>query len=482
MQKKFIENLIFLIFINLLIKPFWIFGIDRTIQVAVGDVEYGLYFSLFNFSFIFQIILDFGITNFNNRNISQHSQLMGKYFSSIITFKLLLTLVYLLILFSTGFIIGYSQRAIHFLLFLAINQVLASYILYLRSNISAVQQFKLDGLFSVMDRIFMIILCSMALWGNFFKGHFRIEWYVYIQTISYSITVIIAFLTVYHKAGYVRFTFNRSFFIVIVKNTWPFAVLALLMSVYNRIDGVMIERLLRGNTGRFEAGIYAQGYRILDAFNMFAFLFATLLLPIFSKMLKQKENVVDMVRTSYSLFFFPAFFLVITCFFYRAEFMNLLYHQTSEYNYNVFGLLMINFLATGSVYIFGTLLTANGNLRFLNSISAVGVVLNIALNFFLIQKFHALGAAISTLITQFLLSGWQLIRACNLFKIRISVSYLLKSAFFILLLIGVFYWLKRTDIQWYYEICIATIIGATCILSLRLMRFKTFYKEIQIPG
>ena len=69
MQKKFVTNLALLLFLNLLIKPFWILGIDRSVQNSVGAADYGMYFALFNFSFLLNIILDFGITNFNNKNI-----------------------------------------------------------------------------------------------------------------------------------------------------------------------------------------------------------------------------------------------------------------------------------------------------------------------------------------------------------------------------------------------------------------------------
>ena len=69
MQKKFLRNLVLLVFLNLLVKPFWILGVDRQVQNVVGPEEYGLYFTIFNFSFLFYIFLDLGITNFNNRNI-----------------------------------------------------------------------------------------------------------------------------------------------------------------------------------------------------------------------------------------------------------------------------------------------------------------------------------------------------------------------------------------------------------------------------
>jgi hypothetical protein len=36
MRKKFALNLLFLLAANLLVKPFWIFGIDRVVQNKVG--------------------------------------------------------------------------------------------------------------------------------------------------------------------------------------------------------------------------------------------------------------------------------------------------------------------------------------------------------------------------------------------------------------------------------------------------------------
>jgi hypothetical protein len=52
MQKKFLSNLALILVLNLLIKPFAIFGIDATIQNRIGAQEYGLYFSLLTSSLL----------------------------------------------------------------------------------------------------------------------------------------------------------------------------------------------------------------------------------------------------------------------------------------------------------------------------------------------------------------------------------------------------------------------------------------------
>ena len=175
MRRKFITNLLLLLSLNFLIKPFWVFGIDRTVQNVVGPSEYGFYFAIFNFAFILQIILDMGITNFNNRNIAQNNQLLTKHFSGIIILRFLFSLIYIILIMGIGWLIGYDQRQLFLLFIIGINQFLLSLILYLRSNISALLLFKIDSFLSVLDRLFMILICSVLLWGDIPGFHFTIE-------------------------------------------------------------------------------------------------------------------------------------------------------------------------------------------------------------------------------------------------------------------------------------------------------------------
>jgi hypothetical protein len=49
-QKKFLSSLFWMVVLNILIKPFAIFGIDAAVQNNVGTKEYGFYFTLLNFS------------------------------------------------------------------------------------------------------------------------------------------------------------------------------------------------------------------------------------------------------------------------------------------------------------------------------------------------------------------------------------------------------------------------------------------------
>ena len=90
MKRKFIWNLLLVVVLNILIKPFYILGVDAEVINRVGASVYGNYFALINFSFLLNIILDLGITNFNVKNIAQHHHLLDKHFSGIITLRFLL--------------------------------------------------------------------------------------------------------------------------------------------------------------------------------------------------------------------------------------------------------------------------------------------------------------------------------------------------------------------------------------------------------
>ncbi len=432
MQRKFLTNLGLLLLLNLLIKPFWIFGIDLSVQRIVGVGDYGFYFVVLNFSFLFNIILDLGITNFNNRNIAQNNHLLNKHFSGILVLKLMLGVIYMLIAFLIALILRYSPDQFRLLGWLALNQFLLSFILYLRSNISGFLMFKTDSLLSVLDRILMILFCGILLWGNVIHEKFRIEWFVYSQTGAYLITAAFAFFVVVRKAHFRKLNWNWPFSLMIIKQSAPFALLVLLMTFYNRLDPVMMESLLPAGIGNEQAGIYASGFRLLDAANMIAYLFSVLLVPIFSRMLKKEQPVEHMLKLSFTLISTLAIIVGIGLFFYSFEIINLLYDAHIEASVRVFRLLILGFIPVSTTYIFGTLLTANGNLKQLNFIALTGLFINLTLNFVLIPRLLAEGSAIATLVTQFTMATLQVLIVLRVFKFRINYRYLLTIALYVI--------------------------------------------------
>ena len=268
-----------MVFVNLLIKPFWVFGIDRTVQNKVGEAEYGIYFAIFNFTYLFQILLDFGFQNYSNREVAADNKRINELLPNILIFKTILFLVYLVICVAVAYPLGYLSKP--FIWIILANQILLSFNIYLRSNVSAHQHFITDALLSVLDKLLMIVFCAILIWGNFASFQLSIYNFALAQLAAYCITFAVCLVFALRLTDKFIVTFNLQQFYVIAKQTMPYAIIHFLMTTYYRVDGVMLERL-QGANGAAESGVYAQGYRIMESLHNIGYLFATILLPLFA--------------------------------------------------------------------------------------------------------------------------------------------------------------------------------------------------------
>lgn len=478
MKRKFVTNLVLIILLNLLIKPLWIFGIDRNVQILTGTEIFGMYTSLLSFSFLLNILLDLGITNYNNRNISQNHQLLRKYFANIVILKFILAGVYAIVVFGVSAFTDYDKQEMHILTFLVLNQFLTSFTLYLRSNIAGMQMHTVNSVISILDRALMILFCSVLLWGNIMDEPFKIEWFVYAQTAAYVLTMIICFAIVLRKSRFPKFKFDRLFFMVVLKQSYPYALLVLLMSVYTRIDQVMIRHLFEPQEGKVLVGIYYHGFRLFDAAYQFALLFAVLLLPIFSKMISDRKYIHELTRLSSLLLFIPSIILAFASMFYKEEIMNLMAYNEIVASATIFSILMFAFLGMAGTIIYGTLLTANGNLRELNVTSAIAVAINIILNLILIPKYLAIGAAISSLVTQVFVGISQYFIVAQKFRLKPDMNLVFKIIVFTAGVFGLGLGSQQIQLDWGYRFFGMLTASVILALALNLINLKAMVRMV----
>lgn len=479
MKKFFVVNLLFMLSLNLLIKSFWILGIDRSVQNALPSGEYGVYYALLNFSYLFNIILDFGINNFNNKTIAQNTFLLKKYFARILPLKLILAGVYIVAVFVVALIGGYKSRAFNMLMWLCLFQILTYFLTYFRSNISGLLLFKTDSILSILDKSLTIIFCSILLWTSFLKEDFKVEYFVYVQVLSIFISCVVALAICLTKTGFIKLVWNKAFMLAILKYGFPFALLSLLMSFYNRIDSVFLERLLDDNG--FAAGVYASGFRLVDSANMVSYLFSVILLPFFAKLIKdskllptdfvgeKNKNIKDIIKISFHLLLVLSMGFVLVSFLYSNELMTLLYNKNIEESAEVYRILCFCFIPVSTTYIFGTLLTANGSMKKLNIVAACGMVMNIVLNIILVPKYQQNGSAVSSLVSQVVTAILQVWIAIRIFNISFNAKYVTKIISFVLCITLMSYLVYNVELMWEYRI----VITLTVIIILAFV-FKVF--------
>ena len=468
-QTKFLSNAAFLIFVNLIVKPFWIFAIDRKVQNTVGEAQYGEYFALFNYTFLFYVLLDFGINNFNSRAIAQNRDALNEYVPNMLIIKSGLALVYLALCFLFA---QFQTFQTSWLLLMCCNQILISFILYFRSNLQGLHHFRTDSFISILDRLLMIIICAAFLYGSFTTQIFRIEYFIYAQTFAYSIAFLSSFFLVAKELKSLNFSFNTKLFLPILKKTYPFALLGLLMSLYNRIDAVMIKYLL-GEAGDAEAGIYAAAYRLLDALNMVAVLLATILLPMFARMFQQGEDVRPLLAFGAKIVYVGATVGAVTCFFFKMPLMQLLYTEATTYYATIFAYLILSFIAISSVYVYGTLLTAKGSLKVLNLIALAGVVVNISLNYYFIPIYKALGATQVTFVTQFVVAIAHVVAAHKILDFSYRWQTIFQVISFFIACCGVAFLVQQIPfLRWQFAFLLSLALSAVLAFLFRLVKIS----------
>lgn len=450
-----------------MIKPLYLFGVDARIQNLVGTEEYGVYFALFNFVFLFQVINDPGIQNYNSRYIAQQPEKISYHFPRILGSKIILGLMFLAVVLLTAYLMGYDAHQLYPLFLISINFFLSTLFIYLRTNIAAVGMYRKDSFISALDKLIMVILLGYLAWWYPDKNAFNIYWLIYGQMVAYAISCIVALSILYPKIKTQWVVFSVSYLVGLVKKSAPYAFVILLVAIYLRIDGVMLERML--DDQGLEAGIYAAGYRFFEAAGMVAYLFGALLLPMYSAIIKDRKALQSLSITGLRVILLISVVSITAAIVYRNQIMAVVYTDANQYYGSILMYMMLAFGAVALSHIYGALLMAKGTMRSLNTVFTIGVIINVIMNYYLIPRYGAEGAAIATVITQYLVSLAQIYLAHVKLQLNIDFTLLAQSLLFGLLCALVIRGLSDTSMPWMISMPIGILISITLSLMMGIV-------------
>lgn len=461
----FKKNIFLLVILNLIVKPVYILFIEAQVQNCVGSNEYGLYFGILNFGILFNMILDPGLHNYNSKEIAQNRNKASELFGVIFGSKVLLIVFFLAVLNLGGLIIGYPSHYFPVLWSVGFILILSSLNIYLRGHFSALGEYRKEVYFSAVDKTLLIVILA---WFLYYQKIMSIKIFLNAQIFALAFTALLIGVFLSQK---MKFTFQISLVNLqsILKKTFPYALVMLLMSIYTRIDGVMLERLVNDNA--LSAGIYAAGFRLMDAANMIGILFSLLLLPMFANLISERKPILDLFHSSASILIVLSFTISIISWFYADDIIYLLYtHATYEY-VRVFRYLMLAFLASVNSTILGSIFLASGKLKNINYLFAFGLMLNVCLNFYLIPIHQAFGAVIATLITQIIMFFGMFLIARRLFNVNYRAFVVYKSILLCLILLAASYLISTfSSFSWFIQVIFIVFILAVLSFFSGLLR------------
>lgn len=294
----------------------------------------------------------------------------------------------------------------------------------------ATQLSEQDGLATLM--IFIIasstIFQSFNVIDLFFQANVLSKYVVYSNTISLLVSSIIKVILVVNEAALIAFAmvvlvdsiilmmgfvyffkrhsnmaldklhFNKKLAINLLKDSWPLILSGLVISIYMKVDQVMIKEMI----GAEAVGQYAAAVKLSEAWYFIPMVIVSSLFPAIISAKKQSEELYyERLQKSYDLMVWLAIAIALPMTFLSDWVVDLLYGEQYSQAGSV---LMIHIWAGVFVFLgvaFSNYLT-NENLTIKSFLRTfLGAIINVALNLVLIPRYGIKGAAIATLFSQF---------------------------------------------------------------------------------
>jgi O-antigen/teichoic acid export membrane protein len=315
-----------------------------------------------------------------------------------------------------------------------------------------------------MDKLLMLVIGAGLIYTPYFQP-LTIQWFVIGQTLAYVLTASLAggfCWYYYHKKPTTNE--NSSTNDISIKRLFydgsSYAVVVILMTFYTRIDGVLLERLSSDGN---EAGVYAFGFRLLDICNMVGYLFASLLLPMFARLLTQRDELRQLLTLATSLMAVFTLSAGAVVWALADDLARLMLDDYTPAAAMVLRWLFISLQAVGMIHIWGTSLTARGNLWGVNRVFAVAIVVNVGLNLYVIPHYGALGAAWVAIVTQCLVALAEGVLVMRWLQIRPRSMWLLRWGGFVLGLLGAVWCVTHLFSDWHLFVRLSAL-GAWCVV------------------
>lgn len=446
-NKNFLYNILYQIFIfivPIIVTPY--------ISRVLGVDNIGIYSYSYSIISYFMLATLLGINNYGSRNIaklSKQKEEMSEEFCSIYYLQLIIGLIMLVI---------YNFICIFFIkdnkiIFILQNIFLISSVFDINWFYFGIEKFKITISRNIIIKLFSIILVFV-----FVKKSTDLWKYTLIMSVSTLISQLYLWLFIGKYIKFKKITLRRIFL-----NLKPCLVLFIPVIAYS-IYRIMDKTMLGAISGTTELGYYENAEKIINIPISFVTALGTVMLPHMSKIdSNNKEMINKNIIESFKLcfaFVIPMIFGLLAI---SSDFAILFFGQEFSACGNIIRILLPTVLFSSIANVIRTnyLIPQNLNKIYVSS-TILGAILNFIFNAILIPLFGYYGACIGTIIAEFSVMFYQIIKVKEKIDFRsvwkILLSYIIKSIvmFIIIMITGLF--IKNILFRLIIQIIIGSLI------------------------
>ncbi|OGX06223.1 MAG: hypothetical protein A2Z88_06320 [Omnitrophica WOR_2 bacterium GWA2_47_8] len=359
----------------------------------LGAEHFGIFNFALSFVFLFKVIADLGLDDLVVRELVKNEKRKDEILGTSFMLKLIgSTLAIITIVLVTKFLSVDAETKLAVII-ISLRLIFQSF-----SVIDFYFQSKVLSKFVVFSQILgltaIAILCPIFV---FLK--LPLIYFVYVIVLESVLNALgLAVFYAWQRNNLFQWKFNFDLCKSLFKDVWPLLVSGIAVSIYMRIDQIMIKHMMDATS----VGYYAAAVRISEAFFFIPVIISTSLFPtIVSTKLNDEKLFYEKLQALFAILFWVALFLSVALSLLSQPIILLLYGE--EY---------LPAAAVLAIHIWSSIFIFIGDGRYKWSVSEnlqiytmyytlTGAVTNIVLNLLLIPAMGIKGAAIATVIAQF---------------------------------------------------------------------------------
>ena len=223
-------------------------------------------------------------------------------------------------------------------------------------------------------------------------------WFAFALMLDQAVVALL-FLLVYHwKLEWFPFLyFKCSLATQLLKNSWPLIISGMMVSIYMKIDQIMIKEMLDAKA----VGIYAAAVKLCEVLYFLPVATMTSLFPaVVESRNKSKTEYNRQVQRIYEMMLGAALIVAIIITFLSSWIVQFLYGLEFQETTAILQIYIWAFVFVSLGVVSSKWLVAENLHKYALIRSVIGVIINISSNWYLIPIYGIKGAALSTLITQ----------------------------------------------------------------------------------
>jgi len=362
-----------------------------------GPEIYGQWAFALGFVGLFAILVDFGFTTLTIRELAKDKSKTSQYVDNILAMKLILGLIVLFLIFIVSQFLNENEQTLKLIYFLGLYVVVNNFATFFQSVFRAYEKMYYETICRGVQGIILLLLSVFFIANS-----------ASILTISYVyiFSAIIAFLL---SLFFIRCYFEKFFLRVkwkickeILKESWPFLFSGIFYMIYFKIDSVMLGLL----SNMKEVGYYGAAYNIFIAFFIVLEIISASFFPKLSFFYKNDRVKFKKVFLDFKLVITAISIpLTIMAFSFSGFIISKIYSPRYFISITILKILSVIILFRFLAHIYSWFLTSVNEQKKVAMVQGLTALLNVVLNYFLIIKYQAIGAAIATLITGLFLLG-----------------------------------------------------------------------------